>query len=297
MKRNILILFMIGILASPAFGQLGSLRGKKKNNPFNFDAPPKWRMGPKVGYNKSRINIKESYTVFSPLDITSSAKEKTYDKKQTSSYLIGWVATFYPINNIGISFQPALFNYKYAYTSNFDWIAEASSNLNYSLQHRHTHKLSYLELPLLLRLYPINGNVHAFLQGGAYYNKLLNAKKTIESKGVDNPGAEEFISTDENQSMDVNDSYIKTYTGWIIGGGAGFNADNFRFALEINYRKGINNIVNEKNRYKNNQLTNAYYDVPDDIALKNLEISLTCTLPLDNLVHVAKKTEMPKKKR
>jgi hypothetical protein len=296
MKKIILLSFMTILLVEIALGQNTGLMAKKKN-PFNFDAPTKWRMGVKFGYNRSRINVRESYTVFSPLDLTTSAREKAYDKKKTGSYQIGLITTFYPINNIGISFQPTLFNYKYGYTTQFEWKTDGSSNLNYLLEYKHTQNLSYLELPLLLRLYPINGIVHVFVQGGGYYNKLLNAKKTIESKSVENPGPGEYVSSGEKQSMDVNDSYIKTYTGWIIGGGAGFNADNFRFALEANYRKGINNIVNEKNRYKNNQLTNAYYDVPDDISLKNIEISFTCTLPLDNLVHVAKKTEMPKKRR
>lgn len=253
-------------------------------------------MGVKAGLNRSGVSVGDRYSVlaksYSDIDY-----QKEYSKKNKLAPQFSVMVTFLPIRKIGISFQPAFFSYKFSYGNEYTWMTEESSDPYYRLKFSFNNTLNYLELPLLAKYYLIDGNVLAFLQGGGFYGKLLNGNKRIKSTGIDNPGENEVISEQSKQSMDVNDLYIKTYMGWIAGGGVGFKADNFRIALEINYRRGLNNITNEKNRFSNNRLVNAYYDAPDDFSFTNWEASVSCSLPLDNLVHVTKKTDKSKSGR
>ena len=80
-------------------------------------------------------------------------------------------------------------------------------------------------------------------------------------------------------------SYIRSQYGLV--GGVGFSVDlnYFRLSLECNYRYGLNNITNRKNRHEQQRMINGTYDVPDDIKLQNLEFSLHCATPLDFLIH------------
>ncbi|HEX8548214.1 MAG TPA: hypothetical protein VF691_14730, partial [Cytophagaceae bacterium] len=89
-------------------------------------------------------------------------------------------------------------------------------------------------------------------------------------------------------------SHIKSMVGLLLGGGVAYDIDWFRLGLEVNYRIGFSNITDVKNRYQDNLLLSSSYDVPDDLKLNCLEISLSCMVPLDNLVHVTKSTR-PKK--
>ena len=118
------------------------------------------------------------------------------------------------------------------------------------------------------------GGLIAFLQVGAYYNRLLNASTSIE-KTVEENGKEVVSNYDQG----VTASYLKNSYGWLFGGGIGYDFQSVRLELDVAYRKSFHNMTNVKTRYSENILLNDYYEVIDDVKFSNLEFAVRVLFP------------------
>ena len=95
-------------------------------------------------------------------------------------------------------------------------------------------------------------------------------------KAVSEPG-EEYK---DEAILKVKELFTRFNIGIWLGGGIGYETGEIRLAVEVNYRHGLNNIVDKDRRYDNPELQFAYYDVFDDIMVRNVELSLKVMLPL-----------------
>jgi hypothetical protein len=256
----------------------------------------KWWMGVKAGVNFARVGVSEKYSVFEYLTASTNSTEKVYGSifKNAGPSLAFTVA--YSITpNISVSVQPGYLSYHFLYTTSYRW-KDTLKNENI-LNNELKTKLHYIELPLLLRYEYSVGKVQPHLQAGAYYGFLLNGKKTstAEEKFKDAAGESSLGTTIEDYN--VNQLYIHSQYGVIGGVGVSVDLNYFRLSLECNYRYGLNNITNRKNRLEQQRMINGSYDVPDDIKLQNLEFSLHCATPLDFLIHTPGMSGKPGKVR
>jgi len=244
----------------------------------------KWWMGIKAGANFTRVSASNSYSVF---EYYSTPTQDT--KKQYGSFFknagpsLGFIVTHSITPTIAISIQPAYQSYHFTYTNKFSW-RDTLKNEN-TLENSVRTKLHYVELPLLFRYEYSLGKLQPYLQAGAYYGYMLNGKKTttIEEKMKDLGGEVSLVKSVED--FNVNQLYIHSQYGFIGGVGVSVDLNYFRLSLECNYRHGLNNITDRKNRLEQQRMINGTYDVPDDIKLQNLEFSLQCATPLDFLIH------------
>lgn len=244
----------------------------------------KWWMGIKAGVNFTRVSSSNPYSVF---EYYSAPVQDT--KKQYGSFFknagpnLGFTIAYSITPNIALSVQPSYQSYQFTYTSKYAW-RDTLKNENI-LENSSRTKLHYIELPLFFRYEYSFGKVQPHLQVGAYYGYMLNGKKTstTEEKMKDLGGEVSIGSTLEDYN--VNQLYIHSHYGLIGGLGVSVDLNYFRLSLECNYRYGLNNITNRKNRLEQQRMINGTYDVPDDIKLQNIEFSLQCATPLDFLIH------------
>jgi hypothetical protein len=99
--------------------------------------------------------------------------------------------------------------------------------------------------------------------------------------------------SENSQRIGSDELFLRSSTG-ILGGagisldvgdspssmGGGTDLGTVRFVLGVNYRYGLHNVVNVKNRYNDSLLTSGSYDVTDDLELRNIEIYLGCQFTL-----------------
>ena len=73
----------------------------------------------------------------------------------------------------------------------------------------------------------------------------------------------------------------KGMLSWTAGVGASYDlGGSFRVAVTGQYKGAINGLTNKKNRYANEQLSIAYYDVFDNMRMNNWEFSAHLLFPL-----------------
>lgn len=244
----------------------------------------KWWMGVKAGANFTRVNVDEKFSIFEYYSTPAHDNSKQYKSLfRNTGPSIGLTLSYAATANITISIQPSYISYHLGYTTQYVW--KDTLKNEYSITNTLKTKLHYLELPILFRYEYTFGKVQPYLQIGAYYSYLLNGKNIAvsEEKRKDTGGE---VSLDKRvEDYNVNQQYLHSLYGLMGGAGVSVDVNYFRIALECNYRYGLNNITNRKNRLEQQRMINGTYEVPDDIKLQNLEFTLHCSTPLDYLIH------------
>lgn len=256
----------------------------------------RWWAGIKTGIDFTLAKPGIRYTVFEQIAPGTASNDKTYDGLfKSKGPLIAFTLDYSFSPSFALTLQPAYQNYSFAYTSQFEWRDTLSNT--FQLKNSHVQKLHYLELPLMVKYGYAFGSFRVHVQAGGFYGHLLSANKKMQA-------TEKYISlnseTEVNsftESFDMKQLYIPSQIGFIGGGGISFDINFFRIMLECNYRYGMNNITNMKNRYSDHRLISGAYDVQDDIKLRNLEIVLHCATPLDYLMHMPGFSAKPAKRR
>ena len=119
-----------------------------------------------------------------------------------------------------------------------------------------------------------DGVFKPYIQVGVYYSMLQSAIKTLDAVSLpDQEYREEAI-------VDIKGLFTGSNLGIRVGAGIDYDIGGFRLQLEANYKFGINNIVDKANRFKNEQLMFAFYDVFDDMKLRNWYLSFKILLPI-----------------
>ena len=243
-----------------------------------------WWAGFKSGIGFSTASPNNRYSV---LENNSNIlpTQKKYNNLFKGKGPLFAITVDYSINSyLSISIQPAFQNYSFSYTSEYTWIdSSGTQNILFNL---HKHSLNYIELPVLAKAGYSFGMFRIILQGGFFYGKMLNGNKTIISEEKIQANNTSLTIKNYAQSYNLSEVYIHSNLGIIAGGGISADINYFRLGLECNYRYGLNNITNVKNRYRDHSILSGSYDVPDDINLRNLEFVLHCSTPLDFLMHM-----------
>ncbi|GJM29552.1 MAG: hypothetical protein DHS20C17_21870 [Cyclobacteriaceae bacterium] len=270
---------------------------KNKSNTkteFKGDAP-QWQLGIKGGVNLSHVEATKSYTVVTPLDLSSNlTNAKTYDKAYSNiGNHVGLTGAVALSPNISLGFEPGYTTYKFGYENTYEWSQFEDVQSYVHVANDVDHVISYLDFPLSLKYHLKTGPLKPYLQIGGYYGFRTNADKTINTTIEDGAGGglDELSST--TQRTGVDELFLRSSAG--ILGGAGLSLDvgsspssmsggtdlgTVRFVLGVNYRYGLHNIVDVKTRYNDTHITSGSYDVTDDLELRNIEIYLGCQFTL-----------------
>ena len=247
----------------------------------------KFWLGLKTGITFSQTKIMQRYSVLSE---TSEEKDKDSEKEyakpiQNIGETIGITFGYALQKNILLTFQPSYSNYKYTYSTHYTW--QNVEGDAYTLTTKQTHRLGYIELPvtLMLRIL-VAGKVEPYVHAGFYYGAFVGGSKKIRYTENLTEGGTSNESPKQTEVASMGNFLMKSQMGLTGGVGLAYTIQYFRIGLEVAYRQGMYNITNVKSRYDNAHLESKFFDIPDDLKLNQLEITLNFYMPVDNIVHL-----------
>lgn len=237
---------------------------------------PRFLVGVNLGVNFTFVHPGERYMVLVPVDpgkIDSYQKDYSFNLSDSRGTQYGLVLEYALTKHLSITIQPAFSSMKFRYKNRFtreDETGQTATTLDYT----HRHKLGYLEIPLLFKYRFIKPKFKPYLQVGVYYSMLQTAIKTLNAVSLPD---QEYR---EQAIVDIKQLLTRSNLGIRVGLGVDYDIGDFRLQVEANYKFGFNNIVDKANRFGNEQLMFAFYDVFDDMKLRNWELSVKLLLPI-----------------
>ena len=256
-----------------------------------------WLIGLRSGFN---LTIVDPIKRFSVLEFDGPVPRRNYtteffdfddfgflDYREILAYQIGLVlerVIFSP--KTSISLEPTFTKLKFEYDINYPELDDLTFN--------YSQKVSHLMLPLIAKYKFLPGRkLRPYLEAGVFGRILLSASKVVES--TSHPSASStspplFRGTPETP---VTDLMNKFYTGLALGTGLTWNIKNQEnivlknssLSLNVRYTRSWGKYNDEKRRFLNNNLSDAFlyefYDAVDDLKLRSLEFSLIWTYHLD----------------
>ncbi len=248
----------------------------------------KWWIGFKSGITFSQVKKLESYSV---LTHTSTEKDdadaKRYSKTtsnlgQTVGLMFGYAFT----QQVLVTFQPSYSNYKYSYNTQHDFANQTGDA--YSISTKQNHRLGYIELPITLLLRVHTGRLEPYVNFGWYYGIFAGGRKRLRYTETITEAGVSKTEDEKTERVAMGDFLMKSQMGLTGGLGLGYMIQYFRIGLELTYRQGQYNITKEQNRYADKMLVNKFFEVPDDLKLNQLDLTLNMFMPVDNLIHLHK---------
>lgn len=273
LTRLLIIVVLLGVMVS------ASAQNRKKKAPSQDPfLNTQWWLGFRGGTNLTSTSRENLYSSFSPINYESSEIRKTYESYNLPGIQAALEFSFY-IKGFYISFQPGYINMRFRYKNEYEWTDQENQTNTLSLSYTHTQNLDYFEFPLIFKYEFTKTKARPFVQLGGYYATLLNAQKKVETTGTDNASGGTNDFENEEFTVGVDDLFLKSSAGILIGGGVNYDPGNVRLIFDINYRYGLHNVTNAQNRFSDNTLT-SIGDVFDDISLRNLAFSVGALFPL-----------------
>jgi hypothetical protein len=257
-----------------------SIRETAKNR---YYVAPRLLVGVKLGTNFTMAHPGDRYAV---MEFAAETGGDTYRKEYGFHFThsrgsqAGVIIEYALSKNLSVVMQPTVTSLKFQYKNSFE---RKEENINSggntvitttTLDYTHRQELGYLEIPLLLKYRLIKSKIKPYFQVGAYYSVLQSGTKTLDAVRLPD---EEYK---EEAIVDIKQLFTGANFGIWVGAGIGYEIGGFHLQIEANYKHGFNNIIDEAGRFENKELMFAYYDVFDDIKLRNWDISLKVLLPI-----------------
>ena len=238
---------------------------------------PRWLVGLKLGTNFTSPHPLTRYQVLTPASetgIEDYRKDYVFHPAYSRGLQAGIILEYALRKNLSVTAQPTIGSLGFQYKNSFKR-EEKSAADTVTLNYTHRQKLNYIEMPVLLKYRFIKTKLKPYVQAGVYCGLLQSAVKTLDA--VSEPLEEGYK---DEAIVNIKELLTRFNVGLWIGGGIGYETGEIRLAVEVNYKHGLNNIIDKDRRYDNPELRFAYYDVFDDIKVSNVELSLKVMLPL-----------------
>jgi len=231
-----------------------------------------------VGF-RGGINFSQPLVIHSNEVLQSQTTGRLFEKKYASlfsnfGYQYAFMAMVYLQASTSLSFEPGFSTYRYNYTTLTGWTngTDATDYIEYAASHRNS--LSYFELPVILR-HEFNGNtVTPFVSLGVFYGLMTGAEKRMTSEITRHTGTASIPYETASMVSNNTSSYIRSRMGISGGGGFFYPLGPVKLMFSIDAGLGMNNIVNESQRYFNAATTAGMYDIQDDLKLWSLNLNI-----------------------
>jgi hypothetical protein len=260
-----------------------SIRDSAKDR---YYVAPRLLVGLKLGTNFTVAAPFNSFSIFEPAYDTG---EDNYEKKYDFHFnhcrgaQLGIIVEYALSKNLSICVQPVFSMLKFQYEDNRHIKHNVQMNENnidsITMDATSRQALYYIEMPLLLKYRLGRTKLKPYIQIGGFLSTMISARKAMTIRFTEIIGESPGGGTTLVEGIPVKKHLTRSSMGFCLGAGIDYDAGNLRLGIEINYKHLLGNIVNEDLRY-DNDIALGYYDMPDDIALRNVEISLKVLLPI-----------------
>lgn len=239
---------------------------------------PRWLVGIKGGTNFTVTYPGDRFDTLTPaFDPPEGAYQKDYVFNLTHSRgtQAGIIVEYALTKNLSACVQPTIGSLRFQYKNNFEWQGEDGSEA-ITGEFVHNQRLKYIEIPVLIRYRFLKAKLKAYAQIGGFYRIM-----TVTNKSIDATIREgDFKAKEQVRGINIEKQITRSNIGLLVGAAVGYDTGRVRLELEGNYKISFNNIVNGNQRFGNDELIFGYYDIFDDIKIRNWELSLNLLLPV-----------------
>jgi hypothetical protein len=237
-----------------------------------------WYLGLILGVNVSGPVPETRFSTFSPIDKDTETLHKEYESYNKPGIQAGLDFT-YNYRMLSVTLQPNYRRQSFSYSNQYEWIDDNNPENTLELNYKQEHHLDYIEIPLIIKVSFLQGNIKPYIGIGGYYGWLVNANKSIIVDGVDKASGSSYPFNKESLSVGATDLFVN-YNAGILGSlGVSYDPGNIRLTLDIQYRYGLTNITNTSNRFTDNRLS-GMGDALDDLTLNNIAVNIGILFPL-----------------
>jgi hypothetical protein len=178
--------------------------------------------------------------------------------------------------NISITFAPEYAMTPFQYKNKYTWQSD-KNQIDFNQTHR--YEVYFLNLPLIAKFDILRRIYRPYIQAGIAYGLRTYANKTIQTEQRDaSLGGSQTITLDYPETG-VTNLFITSHIYLPLGVGFSYDLGNSRLFIETNYRIGLTQITNRKNRFSDERSTSTG-DVLDDIKLNQLDILVGVCFPM-----------------
>ncbi len=221
----------------------------------SMEAQPTLMFGLKVGTTRTFVKHLDTYRYIFE-DGYSDTREKVHF--DTYGYTLGLQFEYNLNRYFSVNFSPSYDRYRYYYKTTF---ATKNNDDLGTLVSESYQKLNYLTLPVLFRARLSVKDFKVYGQVGAFTSTLIGAEKKLTVSSS-------IVST-SNENLK---NFHTRNSGIIFGGGIMVKRKRLTLNLDLRFLSGFSNIIEKPYYYE--MLSLDYYDIPDDIKLRSLELSL-----------------------
>jgi hypothetical protein len=186
---------------------------------------------------------------------------------------------------LDIRIEPGFPTYVYKYGSSNFW---ESNNERIDMSIKHQQTLKYIEIPVTLRFLYGSGQARPFLQGGIFYEYMLNSMKRYKRQETYTNSAGNSTLNSDSQTGDASPLYIKSRYGFNVGAGLDYDLNYVHLTFDVNLSLGINSVTNEAARYSTQQFSSGAYDIQDDIRFIIPSVNIGLLFP----IHKSKRSNL-----
>lgn len=243
-----------------------------------------WWLGLKTGLTFSKVKPTEKYSVVDGSNEEQGGEKEYASPTKNMGETIGLIFGYAFQKNVLLTFQPSYCNYKYSYKTSYKW--QNVSGDAYELQTNQIQRIGYLDLPLTLMLRMLVGKVEPYAHFGGYYGVFMGGQKKIKYTETLTEAGVTNTSPEQQEIFGIANTMMKSQMGLTGGIGVAYTIQYFRIGLEAAYKQGMYNLTDVQKRYDNSRLVSKFFDIPDDIKMNNIEITVNFYMPVDNLIHM-----------
>lgn len=273
--KRIILFFICLNVAYTAAKSSPLPQGTEKKGKISF------LLGLRGGINFAQPQVLTHYTLFantSSGDVPASKSYTTLFRNLGSQF--GIIAMLQLTDRTYITLQPSITTHNFTYSTSYTWINPKDVSQTTSLAYKHENSLKYTEFPLLLRQDLTGTRMRPYVQVGGFYSLLQGGMQTTVLSENNSIGQVSTQIPEGTRSGSVSDQYIRSHLGLIAGAGVSYKLEFAMIGLDLQYKRGMHNITNTSNRYNNQSLQGDTFDVPDDISLHALMISVNVIFSL-----------------
>jgi hypothetical protein len=221
----------------------------------SMEAQPTLMFGLKIGTTRTLMKHLGEYRY-----IFEEGYSDTREKSHFDSYAFTLGLQFeYNINrHLSLNISPSYDRYRYHYKTTF-----STKNIDDlgTLVSESSQSLNYLTLPVLLRARLSVKDFKVYGQAGAFTSTLIGAEKKLSVSSS-------IVSVSNENTMNF---HTRNY-GLIVGGGIMVRRKRLTLNMDLRFLSGFSNITEKPFYYE--MLSLDYYDIPDDLKFRSVELSL-----------------------
>ncbi len=242
---------------------------------------PRLSFGIRLSRSRSYVKQVQNYSTLVRPD-EETFDEGTYTPKSAMQFAIS--GTYGLTQFLSLKAEVGFNNYCFLYQTSYNWSINVSRGGEPIIEqidflYDSDQRVNYIALPLsLVYFYKPQNKYVPFLEVGGYAQYMTQAFRSMKLEYVSSDRGQ-FLS-DVTSDVLVNELFRRKQAGLLFGGGLMRNVRRGQIRLDLRYMLPLTDAERIEGRYANeadaiHDILFRYYDVLDELRIRNVEIGVT----------------------